>query len=207
MKEPEIPDKIENIIFDLGGVILNIDYQKTIEAFKKLGIENFDEIYSQARQTRLFDEIETGKISPETFLKELQQYIPHVDTEDIRRAWNAMLLDLPPQRWNLLEKLGKQYRIFLLSNTNEIHYTEYQNYIARTYHKNFNNLFEKAYYSHLIGFRKPDEECFRFVINDAGLIPEKTLFLDDSIQHIEGARKTGLNSIHVNNFSINQLFL
>lgn len=187
---------IKNIIFDLGGVILNIDYHLTIQAFTELGIPNFKEKYSQAQQNHLFDRLDTGTISGTDFVAEIKREALNGITEkDILRCWNAMLLDLPKERLELLEKLGENYRLFLLSNTNEIHIPEYNKLLERTFgFKDLAHLFEKQYYSFEIGLRKPDIEIFEFVLSENGLLAEETLFIDDSKQHIKGAEKTGINT-------------
>ena len=185
---------IKNIIFDLGGVILNIDYAKTSSAFKKLALATFDELYSQIKQNTLFDDLEKGKVTPEEFIREIKSLMPpSVSKEEIINAWNAMLLDLPENRITLLKQVNKNYSIFLLSNTNQIHYDCYIDYIRKTYDLNFDTLFEQAFYSHHIGHRKPDKECFEYVCNKANIVPSETLFIDDSIQHVEGAKKFGIN--------------
>src|SRR4051812_45032914 len=113
---------IKHIIFDLGGVLLNIDYRLTEEAFVEAGVRDFPELYSQLRQTDLFDRFETGQISAEEFVQSLQHasYIKVTEAQIIR-AWNAMLLDYPLRRLQILQQLSLYYNLFLLSNTNEIH--------------------------------------------------------------------------------------
>ncbi|MCG3165330.1 MAG: D-ribitol-5-phosphate phosphatase [Bacteroidia bacterium] len=189
----------KNIIFDLGGVILNIDYRLTSQAFKNLGLADFDEKYSQAKQSHLFDRLETGAVAPEQFRLELKAYFSQtVSDTDLDTAWNAMLLDLPKQRIDLLKELSKKYRLFLLSNTNIIHYNAYSAYLKTTFGKLiFDEIFEKQYLSFEVGMRKPDKEIFELVLNENKLLPSETLFIDDSIQHIEGARKTGINAYHL----------
>lgn len=190
--------QIKNIIFDLGGVILNIDYLLTVDAFKKLGIEDFDAIYSQKKQQHFFDEFETGRISAETFRNELRRYIPFPVGEGvIDQAWNAMLLDLPVEKVMLLSDLQKaDYRLFLLSNTNEIHIEAYSKIVYATFgFSNFSHLFEKEYYSYELGMRKPDGDIFDFIIKENKLIPSETLFIDDSIQHVEGAIEAGIQAV------------
>jgi len=192
-----IPASIKNIIFDFGGVILNIDYKLTEVAFSKLGITDFAGIYSQATQKELFDEFEKGLITPADFRKEVKKYIAK-DVSDVQidEAWNAMLLDLPEERIRLLDKLKKTHRIFLLSNTNEIHFTAFSFYMKDKFKRNiFAEVFEKYYVSHKVNMRKPDKEIFALVVKENNLKKEETLFIDDSFQHIEGARKAGLNAI------------
>jgi putative hydrolase of the HAD superfamily len=192
----QIDTSIKNIIFDFGGVILNIDYKLTENAFLKLGLTDFDKIYSQSTQKELFDVFEKGLISPEEFRKELRKYIRSASDEQIDIAWNAMLLDLPAERVTLLDKLKKKHRIFLLSNTNEIHFTSFSSYMKEKFSRDiFSDVFEKAYASHRVHMRKPDSEIFELVVQENSLRKEETLFIDDSIQHIEGAKKVGLNTV------------
>jgi len=193
----QIPASIKNIIFDFGGVILNIDYTLTEVAFKKLGMKDFGKAYSQATQNDLFDALEKGLITPENFRKEIRKLInPAVTDLQIDQAWNSMLLDLPEERIHLLEKLKTKYRIFLLSNTNEIHYTSFTNAIKENFKRDiFADIFEKVYVSHKVNMRKPDAEIFEHVLAENKLKKEETLFIDDSIQHIEGANKVGIKTI------------
>ncbi len=187
---------IENIIFDLGGVILNVDYHLSINEFKTLGINNFDTFFNQAKQNKLFDLLDKGEISPQKFRDTIRDYANiELSDQQIDDAWNAMLLDLPKERINLLHKVKQNYRTFLLSNTNAIHYPEYMEYMKSQFGiANLSELFEKEYLSHEIGKRKPDEEAFNHIVEEKKLDPAKTLFIDDTGQHIEGARKAGLNA-------------
>ena len=185
------------IIFDLGGVLLNLDYSKSIQAFDDLGIENAQELFSQAQQSWLFDDFETGKIDAITFRLEIKKLIKHqVSDEDIDEAWNSMLLDFPLNRFEFLKKMALQYRIFLLSNTNEIHMGWFKNYINQLFGENvFFDLFEVAYLSNEMRMRKPHKEIFDYVINQNNLDPNTTLFIDDSAQHLVGAKEAGLQTI------------
>lgn len=194
-----LPAGIRNIIFDLGGVLLNLDYGRTNQAFRDMGLEEIDRIYSQKLQQQLFDDYETGRISSEEFRSEVSKLVGRqVDPAHIDEAWNAMLLDLPPARIALLKQLKEKYRLFLLSNTNDIHITSYSNYLLRTFgFPNLSHIFEKEYYSYRVGKRKPNRDIFELVINENGLDPNETLFIDDSIQHVEGARHAGLHAIHL----------
>lgn len=200
---------VKNIIFDLGGVILNIDYGQTANAFKKIGVANFDEIYSQAKQVQVFDKLETGELTPDEFRECMKEIVPSLQLSDIDKAWNAMLLDLPAARIDLLKKLKKKYRLFLLSNTNEIHIKCFRKIIDSFYGENiFDAIFENQYYSSEIGMRKPNPECFQYVLEKNGMEPSETLFIDDSIQHVEGARKLKINAYHlIPGEDITRLFL
>jgi FMN phosphatase YigB (HAD superfamily) len=188
---------VKNIILDFGGVLLDIDYQLTEQAFIKLGCTNFREIYSQAAQTSLFNKFETGVISEVVFFDELKKLsgIKNLSVDEIRDAWNAMLIGFPVENYLLLKELQKKYRVFLLSNTNETHITEFEKLLERVCPVNeFENLFEKVYYSCRMNLRKPDTACFLQVLNDNKLKLEETIFIDDSIQHIEGAKKAGITA-------------
>ncbi len=204
-----IQKNIKNIIFDLGGVILNIDYHLTAQAFKNLGIKDFDSIYSQAQQNNLFNDLETGQISPQDFRTALKEYIPQATDQEIDHAWNAMLLDLPQERIELLKAIKGNYRIFLLSNTNAIHIKAFTAYVNQQFGTGlFENLFENHYYSSEIGLRKPNANAFQYVLDQNNLKVEETLFIDDSVQHIEGAKSIGLSTIWLNNKQeITSLFL
>jgi len=190
---------IKAIIFDLGGVLLNLDFKKVSDAFKALEIERFDELYSQAKADLLFENLEINKISEEVFFDSLKKYTDKpITNEDVANAWNAILLDFRIESLAALKRLRKKYKIFLLSNTNSIHYTQFSKIFENTIgEKSFNSLFDKAYYSHEIGLRKPDAEAFEYVLNENNLKPKETLFIDDSIQNIEGAKRVGMRTIHL----------
>lgn len=186
----------KNIIFDLGGVILNIDYSILKDSFGKLGLENFEEHYSKAQQEKFFDLYETGLISSSEFTDRLKKHCKSGTTDqDIEEAWNSMLLDLPKKRMELLKKLKVTHRTFLLSNTNDIHMKWIYNYLKRNFGiPDFTGCFEKVYLSYLLNKRKPDTEIFELVVTENDLVPEETLFIDDSPQHLEGARKPGIQT-------------
>lgn len=189
------------IIFDLGGVILNIDYNLTKVAFEELGIDDFDAIYSQAKQNDLFDLLETGQISSQHFINKMLDFLPSgTSPNKVVKAWNAMLLDLPKERLDLLKNLKAKYRTFLLSNTNEIHVDAFHSIIKKQHGlNNLDSFFEKTYYSNELQKRKPDVSTFIYLCEENNLDPKNTLFIDDSIQHIAGAREAGLNAYHLTN--------
>ena len=193
----QIQAHIKNIIFDYGAVILNIDYQLAEKAFAKLGLTDFDRLYSHATQKELFDEFEKGLITPADFRNGVRKFIKR-DVSDLQidAAWNAMLLDLPEERIQLLDELKTKYRLFLLSNTNEIHYNSFTSYMRDKFKREiFSDVFEKAYVSFKVKMRKPDPEIFLHVLQEQNLRKEETLFIDDSLQHIETANKLGINTI------------
>ncbi|WP_162055402.1 HAD family hydrolase [Pontibacter pamirensis] len=201
--------QIKNIIFDLGGVIINLNYNKSIEELQKLCKENCSIAYSQKEQNQLFDMFETGASTPEVFRNQLRaSYGITAPDGEIDAAWNAMLLDIPQERIDLLLELGKKYRIFLLSNTNAIHMKRFNEIVAHSFTiPSLDSLFEQSYYSHLIGKRKPDAAIFEQILAMNCLEKKETLFIDDSIQHIESANKVGLNTLHLQPpFTINEVF-
>jgi putative hydrolase of the HAD superfamily len=203
-------DKIRNIVFDLGGVLFNVDYHATIEAFRKLGMKDFDIFYTQAAQSQLFDRLERGEMLPERFRHELRQLSGLLLYDDqIDLAWNAMLLDFPLHHLKLLEGAKAHYRLFLLSNTNEIHYPVFQEYMMKATGCNgLDHFFEKTYLSHKIGMRKPELRIFQHVLNENVLTPEETLFIDDTFGHVEGARRAGIRSVwlDLNAMKVTDLF-
>ncbi|PKP36084.1 MAG: HAD family phosphatase [Bacteroidetes bacterium HGW-Bacteroidetes-15] len=196
---PFAHNSIKNIIFDLGGVILNIDYHLTINAFKALGLHSFDSLFTQANQIGLFDKLDKGLITPQEFRDEIRRITSsNITDSQIDKAWNAMLLDFPPSRLELLGRVKDGYRTFLLSNTNAIHIEDYNRILYNTFGvKNLSVFFEREYYSHLIHMRKPDAEAFELILNENKLKPEETLFIDDTLQHVEGARKVGIQAYHL----------
>jgi len=192
-------NKIKNIIFDLGGVIINLDTKKTASEMKKLGFTNFENSYTLINQTDLFDLLEKGLITPDQFRMEIRKHISNkVSDEQIDNAWSAMLLDFPKERIKLIQKANQNYRIFLLSNTNKIHFDKYSSDFNTDFGFSFNSLFEKSYYSFEIGHRKPDLEIYKYVLKHSNLIPEETLFIDDSETNIKAAQSVGLKTLHIN---------
>ena len=171
---------INNILFDLGGVLFHIDYQRTINAFKKLGIADFEKRFTQHQQNDFFDAFETGKISQNVFINTLQKCLPACSDQEIINAWNAMLIGLPKQHLKILETLGKNYRLFLLSNANEIHIQFVNAFLKKRYNiPSIIQFFEKTYYSHEIGMRKPHISTFEWVLKDSNILAEETLFIED----------------------------
>lgn len=190
----------KNIIFDLGGVLLNIDYSLTTKAFSTLGLGNFNDLFSKATQSQLFDLYEKGLISSDEFRKRIKTYFDKpIDDGTIDDAWNSMLLDFPTHRFDLLKKTKATHRTFLLSNTNDIHINKFSEYLQRDFGMtDLSDYFEKVYLSYKVGMRKPDAEIFEMVLAENGLKAEETLFIDDSDQHIEGAKKLGIQTHWLN---------
>ena len=189
---------IKNLIFDLGGVVLNIDFKKTEEAFRQLGLPDFSKHISQFHITDFFHQYEIGKISDDEFVTGIAKLMDEpAEAEKIIAAWNALLLDFPPARIELLKKLHKKYRTFLLSNTNSIHEKEFNKRLFNQYGVYLEDIFEKTYYSHAVNLRKPDAAIFQLVLNENNLVPEETLFIDDTALNFPEAEKLGVRVYHI----------
>jgi putative hydrolase of the HAD superfamily len=188
--------EIKNLLLDLGGVVLNVDYHKMVDVFKEYGVMDFDKHFTQAKQVEIIDKFEEGKCTIEEFRNGIRDLV-EVDLTDaqIDKAWFSMILDLPKERIELIGLLKLKYNVYLFSNTNELHIE----LLKKRYEEEFGfdifqMLFTKAYFSNEIKMRKPHPESFQWLINDAGIKAEETLFIEDSPQHIEGAKKVGLNT-------------
>ncbi len=189
----------KNIIFDLGGVLLDIDYQKTIDAFEKLGIEHFEKMFSQSHANELFEKLERGKLSEADFYTAIKTRIKkEVSQEEIKAACNALILDFRIESLEFLEKLAARYNLYLLSNTNSIHLKFFKNlFTAQTGKPTLDAYFTKAWYSNKIGLRKPGPEIFSFILEQKGLFAAETLFIDDTLANIETAQKMGFITHHL----------
>ena len=199
--------KYKAIVFDLGAVILNINYQNTIDEFTKLGVKKAENFYSKKVQMHLFDQIEIGKISKYQFLNELQKETKNANLKQVELAWNAMLLELPEERFQLIKKLKNSHAIYLLSNTNSIHIDAFKKKLGNEKWLAFCKLFDKMYLSHKLGLRKPDVKIFEYILKDQKLKAEEVFLIDDSLQHIVGAKKIGIHCHHLlDNEDITSLF-
>lgn len=188
---------IKNIIFDYGNVIFLIDFKRTQHTFTELGIENVEKFFAHTGHDPLFDEFEKGNITSAEFRDGIRRItgISSLSDEEIDRAWNTLLIGVPPVNHEILLDLKKNYRTFLLSNNNEIHYNWIMDYLKREYNLEDNSgFFEKDYYSHLMGKRKPNADIFEQVLQENNLDPAETLFIDDSPQHLRTAQQLGFNT-------------
>jgi len=194
-------DPYENIIFDFGGIFVDLDFKKTTDAFNRLGaVGDFSHFFSKASQTPLFNQFEVGAISSREFLSQLQDFLElkNISEQELIDAWAALLLDIKPERIEFLKEIGKGKKIFLLSNINQLHEEYMDRYLIQNPEfKDFYSHFDKVYFSHRIGLRKPHTDIFEYVCKDSALDKNKTIFIDDSIQHVEGARKFGLQAYHL----------
>jgi len=189
---------IRNIIFDLGGVILNIDPQLTVDAFRNLGWKDFYDEDNLALSKELFYNLENGNSSPEAFRDNVRKMIDvQIDDKEIDTAWVAMILDIPAYRIRYIEELKKSYRLFLLSNTNEIHRIKFHRNFEADFGYSFYDLFERNFYSHEMGMRKPNPQIYLEALKEANLVPEETLFIDDMEENIEAAKAIGMKVLHI----------
>jgi putative hydrolase of the HAD superfamily len=185
------------IIFDLGGVILDISLERTKHEFKQLGIEHFERMYSLKDANPLFQQLEKGLISEQEFYDGFRKSSGKtISDDDIRNCWNALLLQFRPATLQALKELRINYRVFLLSNTNIIHRKAFN----KIFHSQFkegtlDEFFDRAYFSYEIGLRKPDAEAYEFVLQENNLSASRTLFIDDSLPNIEAAEKAGMKGV------------
>lgn len=187
---------IETIIFDYGNVIFDIDHQLTINAFKQLGAQKEEGFFSHLKQNPLFDDFETGSISANEFRDGIRK-IANIQLNDqqIDDAWNTLLLGIREGYLEFLLEVKSKLPTYLLSNNNEIHYEWIINYLQKNHNvPDMSSFFVTDYYSHLMGMRKPNANIFEFVLNEHQLNASTTLFIDDSPQHLETAKKLGLQT-------------
>ncbi len=189
----------KNIVFDLGGVLLDINYQKTIDAFEKLGIEHFEKMFSQTHANELFEKLEKGEVSEDDFYASIQTRIKgQVARQEMEAACNALILNFRIESLNFLEKLATYYKLYLLSNTNSIHLRFFKDLFSRQTGKpSLNAYFTTAWYSHEIGLRKPGPEIFSFILEQEGLLAAETIFIDDTLANIETAQNMGFKTHHL----------
>ena len=191
---------IKNIIFDLGGVILNIDLRKTQDAFTSLGVKNIQEVFRMGHIDSFFKSYEVGAISDTQFIDSIQKMAGiQVAPEIVVDAWNALLLDFPPDRINFIKGLKNKYRLFLLSNTSALHHVRFHEMFNQEFGGSLDDLFDKAYYSHIIRIHKPETAAYKLIIDENGLTADETLFIDDSAANVEGAERAGLKGLHLAN--------
>jgi len=188
---------IKNIIFDLGGVIINLDNQRTTDAFVALGLKNIREYFGHGHAASFFKDYEVGRINDREFIDAIRETGGLTASDQaIIDGWNALLLDFPSERIALLKQLQKNYRIFLFSNTNALHLAALRGIYTRTFGSgSLEDLFERTYYSHLLGMRKPDKASYEYILRENGLEGQETLFVDDAIINVEGAEQSGLKGL------------
>ena len=189
----------KNLIFDIGNVIIDIDYAVPIREFQKLSTVNFSEIVNYSKQHEVFNRFEKGEISVKEFHDVLRQFFKKdVSDEEILKAWNSILIHYPAEKFELLNTLKKSYRVLALSNINETHVNAINAAAVEQLEvKAFSDFFHKAYYSNEIGMRKPDLEIYEFVLQQENLNASETFFVDDKIENVEAAKQVGLQAFQL----------
>jgi putative hydrolase of the HAD superfamily len=188
----------KNILFDLGGVILDINVTATLQRFYEMGFPAELMHYPESMQTDIFFNYQTGKLSTEEFRNEIRRTTGvEMSDQAFDEAWNAMLVGIPGERTKLLKVLSKHYGLYMLSNTSALHVKVFEKMYLDTAGESMHEVFDRIYYSHEIGVHKPDREAWEYVINDAAIKPEETLFLDDSIHNIKASQELGFQAIHI----------
>lgn len=193
-----MPD-IKNIIFDFGGVIINIDENNIARELISRGSKNVEEQHKYLIEHDIYNKLETGKISDQVFREEIKKICDiELNDNDVDDIWNTLIMDFPPQRFSLLQDIKNNYRTFLLSNTNLIHWYYYQDEFRKRYGlMGLSELFEMDYYSYMMGVRKPDPEIFMMVLQDSQLEPKETLFIDDNLENCLTARQLGMYAYNI----------
>ena len=186
---------VEAIIFDLGGVIINLDTSRTIASFVRLSGWKQAEIISLTNSKEFLD-FERGNLNDAEFRAFVSKSLQtHLTNEQLDQAWNAMILDIPEVRINLLRKLSQQLPTFILSNTNNIHIEFVERELLPEHNiRSFKEIVHKDYYSHVMGMRKPEPEIFQRLIDENNLSTIKTLLVDDNTQNIEAAKVMGFKT-------------
>jgi len=178
---------ITTIIFDFGDIFINLEKEAQVEAFKKIGLLSPNE--DLVNQNDLF---EKGEISAQNFLESFQKYLPDASLKEIKEAWNTIIGDFPLRRLEFLQLLSYKYKLFLLTNTDEIHIDRFEHKVGIYFFSDFYQCFEKVYYSYEMGMRKPDPAIYSFILNKHDLNPRKTLFVDDKKINTDAAEKLGM---------------
>lgn len=188
---------IKNIIFDLGGVIIDIDQNQIVNHLKDNGFNNI-ELLNSDEVKRTLSQFERGILSAETFRKQLcSQLNLDVSAEEFDDIWNSMILDIPQRRIDLVKKLRGNYHVFLMSNSNEIHYDLFiRDLQLRFGYREFDSLFDKSFFSFDTHICKPDPDFFIYVLDRYNMKPEETLFIDDTPENIITAQKLGIVTYH-----------
>ncbi len=181
---------IKNIIFDFGDVFINLDKPATVQKLFDLGVHSISEDMMEVYQS-----YEVGKISTEDFVRSFTDLYPSISSAEFINAWNAILKDFPLHRFEFLKELASsdEYRLFLLSNTNDLHISWIQNEWGQELYNDFKNCFEKFYLSHEIHLRKPNSDIYEYVLEKNSLRPDETIFIDDTKLNTDAAKELGIH--------------
>ena len=190
---------IDTIIFDIGNVLIDIDYEVMVAEFAKIASVDFHQIVTYTHQDRVFDQYERGQISSAQFRDTLRKYLkPGVTDEEIDTAWNSILIHYPAEKFELLKKLRNQYQILALSNINELHVAAIDAMVQDQFGaEDMSSYFDHAFYSHEMGTRKPEKEIYQMVLDRKSLEPSRTLFIDDKLENVSAAAALGIKVHHL----------
>lgn len=195
---------INAIIFDFGDVFLNLEKDAQVAAFQKLGLNELwtDDLMAQN------DRFEKGQITEQEFLESFQKELPNASLLDIRAAWNTIIGDFPLERLEFLQMLSGKYRLFLLTNTDEIHISWFEHKTGMSFCSAFYTCFEKVLYSYEMGMRKPDPAIYNHILVKYGLSPKCTLFIDDKKNNTDAAAALGLHvwNLQIGKEDVTELF-
>lgn len=190
--------EIRNIVFDLGGVLLNINPDLSVSKLAEITHKKIGDFLPALAKSRVTDYFDMGKINENRFRNEVRKLVCHTLTDaQIDEAWNDILLDFPQQRIKTLKEVAENYRVFLLSNTNNIHYPKYTTDFKQKFGETFSDMFEKMYLSFELKMHKPDKAIFDHIIKDKNLNPAETLLIDDTLKNVEGAIQAGWKAVQV----------
>ncbi|MFY0482429.1 HAD family hydrolase [Flavobacterium sp. PLA-1-15] len=178
---------IDAIIFDFGDIFINLNKDAMKNAFHTLELEEWNDDIRKLNKS-----FEVGKISETEFLSGMQKHVPNASLKIIKENWNTILMDFPLYRLEFLQLLSQKYRLFLLSNTDAIHIQHFQETVGESFYSTFYQCFEKVYFSFELGMRKPDDEIYKYVLEQNNLSPKRTLFVDDKTENTDSASKLGI---------------
>lgn len=189
--------ELKNIIFDLGGVLVGLDNQRCIDAFRKIGANDIAFYVEDHRTEDLFFDTEVGNISQEEFCNEVRRLSKCTASDkDIVWAWNQLLTDIPDNKKQRLLQLHDRYRLFLLSNTNVMHWNLCADHLFTYKTWGVDDYFDQTFLSYEMHLIKPSEEIFAEVLRQTGIKAAETLFIDDSLENCAAARQLGIQTLH-----------
>jgi len=198
---------IRHVVLDFGGVLYEIDHNRSTDAFSQLGFPNFGLEHRHGGQSKLFDQLERGEVSEQEFLERLKAKCdPGTTMEAVTEAWNALLIGLRPDALPWVQSLSRHFDLLLLSNTNGIHAAQFEQEILQSKGRMFSDAFRQIIYSHRLGQRKPEVYTYELIARDYRLDPEMTLLIDDTKENVTGAMAAGWNAVHLDlsSFSLGQ---
>jgi len=193
-------DKIKNIVFDLGGVILTLDRNEAVRRFKQAGLKQAEELLDPYHQKGLFLDLEDGRLTAGEFYDAIRRLAgKYISNEEIDDGWLGFVADTPAYKLEMLEELRKSYKLYLLSNTNPMimDWALSPRFSAKG--KSLDQYFDKLYLSYQIGTSKPDPQIYKYLIEDSGIIPSETLFIDDGKANIEAGKAFGMRVFQAKN--------